>query len=168
MRCLLETLAFTYRVSVEQIEALKGITIPCLHIIGGGSQNRTLSQWTANALGRPVITGPVEGTTMGNLLVQTDGARAKWPIWRRSARSYANPATWKPSNRNRAMTGRKRTANSSRPPDRLLKRESCPTSQTCQTGRMEGKRGRISLREIRWHAGCVRSQLVPSTFIAPD
>ncbi len=70
MRCLLETLAFTYRISVEQIEALKGIAIPCLHIIGGGSQNRTLSQWTANALARPVITGPVEGTTMGNLLVQ--------------------------------------------------------------------------------------------------
>lgn len=70
MRCLLETLAFSYRSSVEQIEALKGITIPCLHIIGGGSQNRTLSQWTANALGRPVITGPGEGTTMGNLLVQ--------------------------------------------------------------------------------------------------
>ncbi|HEY3415486.1 MAG TPA: FGGY-family carbohydrate kinase, partial [Armatimonadota bacterium] len=36
----------------------------------GGSQNRVLSQWTANALGRPVMTGPVEGTTMGNLLVQ--------------------------------------------------------------------------------------------------
>ena len=70
MRCLLETLAFTYRNSVEQIESLTGMAIPCLHIIGGGSQNRTLSQWTANALGRPVITGPVEGTTMGNLLVQ--------------------------------------------------------------------------------------------------
>lgn len=70
MRCLLETLAFTYCLSVERIEALKQMTIPCLHIIGGGSQNRTLSQWSANALGRPVITGPVEGTTMGNLLVQ--------------------------------------------------------------------------------------------------
>lgn len=70
MRCLLETLAFTYRTSVDRIEALKGISVPCLHIIGGGTQNRVLNQWTANALGRPVITGPVEGTTMGNLLVQ--------------------------------------------------------------------------------------------------
>jgi len=70
MRCLLETLAFTYRASVDRIEALKGIAIPCLHIIGGGSQNRTLSQWTANALGRPVMTGPVEGTTIGNMLIQ--------------------------------------------------------------------------------------------------
>ncbi|MHB0939144.1 MAG: rhamnulokinase [Armatimonadota bacterium] len=70
MRCLLESLAFTYRASVDRIEALKGITVPCLHIIGGGTQNRVLNQWTANALGRPVVTGPVEGTAMGNLLVQ--------------------------------------------------------------------------------------------------
>lgn len=70
MRCILESLAFTYRQSVEQLEAQTGIPIPCLHMIGGGSQNTTLCQWTANALGRPVITGPVEGTTMGNLLVQ--------------------------------------------------------------------------------------------------
>jgi rhamnulokinase len=70
MRCLLESLAFTYLASIEQIERLRGISIPCLHIIGGGSQNRTLCQWTANALGRPVIAGPVEGTAMGNMLVQ--------------------------------------------------------------------------------------------------
>jgi len=70
MRCLLESLAFTYRATVDQVEALKGISVPCLHVIGGGSQNRVLNQWTANALGRPVISGPVEGTTMGNLLVQ--------------------------------------------------------------------------------------------------
>jgi rhamnulokinase len=70
MRCLLESLAFTYRASVDRIEALKGIAVPCLHIIGGGSQNRVLNGWTASALGRPVITGPVEGTAMGNLLVQ--------------------------------------------------------------------------------------------------
>ena len=69
-RCLLESLAFAYRSSVEQIEALKGTPVPCLHIIGGGSQNRVLNQWTANALGRPVISGPVEGTVIGNLLVQ--------------------------------------------------------------------------------------------------
>ena len=70
MRCLLESLAFTYRASIEQIETLKNTRVPCLHIIGGGSQNRVLNQWTANALGRPVISGPVEGTVIGNLLVQ--------------------------------------------------------------------------------------------------
>ncbi len=70
MRTLLESLAFTYRATVDKLERLKGIQVPALHIIGGGSQNEILSQWTANALGRPVITGPVEGTTMGNMLVQ--------------------------------------------------------------------------------------------------
>jgi sugar (pentulose or hexulose) kinase len=70
MRTLLESLAFTYRATVDKLERLKGLRVPALHIIGGGSQNEVLSQWTANALGRPVITGPVEGTTMGNMLVQ--------------------------------------------------------------------------------------------------
>lgn len=70
MRCLLESLAFTYRAAIDNLETLKGISIPTLHIIGGGSQNVTLCQWTANALGRPVVAGPAEGTTMGNLLAQ--------------------------------------------------------------------------------------------------
>lgn len=70
MRCLLESLAFTYRAAIDRLEGIKGIRVPALHIIGGGSQNRVLCQWAANALGRPVITGPVEGTIMGNLLVQ--------------------------------------------------------------------------------------------------
>jgi rhamnulokinase len=70
MRTILESLAFTYRAAIDRLERIKGIRVPALHIIGGGSQNVVLSQWTANALGRPVITGPVEGTTMGNLLVQ--------------------------------------------------------------------------------------------------
>jgi rhamnulokinase len=70
MRCILESLAFTYRAAIDRLERMKGISIPALHVIGGGSQNKVLSQWSANALGRPVITGPVEGTTMGNLLVQ--------------------------------------------------------------------------------------------------
>ncbi|HOF89469.1 MAG TPA: rhamnulokinase family protein, partial [Armatimonadota bacterium] len=70
MRTILESLAFTYRAAIDRLERIKGIRVPALHIIGGGSQNVVLSQWTANALGRPVMAGPVEGTTMGNLLVQ--------------------------------------------------------------------------------------------------
>jgi len=70
MRCLLESLAFAYRTAIEEFEALRGSRIPTVNLIGGGSQNRTLCQWAANALGRPVIAGPSEATAMGNLLLQ--------------------------------------------------------------------------------------------------
>lgn len=70
MRCILESLAFAYLQAVEQFELLRGVKIPALQIIGGGSQNKVLCQWTANALRRPVIAGPVEATAQGNLLVQ--------------------------------------------------------------------------------------------------
>ena len=70
MRCLLESLAFAHRTAIEEFEALRGSRVPAVHIIGGGSQNRTLCQWTANALGRPVIAGPAEATAMGNLSLQ--------------------------------------------------------------------------------------------------
>lgn len=70
MRTLLESLAFAYRHAVDGLEELRGITVPALHIIGGGGQNKTLMQWTANVLARPVTAGPYEGTTMGNMLIQ--------------------------------------------------------------------------------------------------
>ena len=41
-----------------------------LHVIGGGSQNRYLMQYAADALDMPVICGPVEGTALGNVLMQ--------------------------------------------------------------------------------------------------
>ncbi len=44
--------------------------IETLHIVGGGSQNRMLNQFTANALNIPVIAGPVEATAIGNILTQ--------------------------------------------------------------------------------------------------
>jgi rhamnulokinase len=41
-----------------------------VHVVGGGSRNKSLNSFTANACARPVITGPVEATILGNLLVQ--------------------------------------------------------------------------------------------------
>lgn len=70
MRVLLESLVFSYRTAIEQLEDIYDINIPALHITGGGSQNTALCQWTANTLARPVIAGPVEGTALGNMLVQ--------------------------------------------------------------------------------------------------
>ncbi|MDB4786376.1 rhamnulokinase [Planctomycetaceae bacterium] len=69
-RCAFESLALKYRVVLNQLEELTGTAIEVIHIVGGGSQNELLNQFAANACGRPVIAGPVEGTVMGNVLVQ--------------------------------------------------------------------------------------------------
>jgi rhamnulokinase len=70
IRCVLESLALLYRRTLLQIEELTGRRIERLHIVGGGSQNALLSQFTASALQIPVWTGPVEATAAGNILIQ--------------------------------------------------------------------------------------------------
>ncbi len=76
VRTLLESLALKYRVVFAQLEQLLGRRIELLHIVGGGSRNELLNQFTANALNRPVITGPVEATSAGNVLMQMAGTGA--------------------------------------------------------------------------------------------
>jgi rhamnulokinase len=70
VRCCLESLALKYRWVLESLEALTKRQIKTIRIVGGGSQNRLLSQFTANACQRPVMTGPVEATALGNVLLQ--------------------------------------------------------------------------------------------------
>lgn len=69
-RCVLESLALRYREALEQMEALSGTAFGGLHMVGGGIQNELLCRFTANALGRPVWTGPVEASAIGNMLLQ--------------------------------------------------------------------------------------------------
>jgi len=70
VRCILESLALLYRRTLGLIEQLIGRRIERLHIVGGGSKNSILNQFSANALQIPVVTGPVEATAAGNILVQ--------------------------------------------------------------------------------------------------
>ncbi|NJD01040.1 MAG: rhamnulokinase [Ruminiclostridium sp.] len=70
VRCIMESFAMTYRETLEGLEKVIGYTLPVLHIVGGGCKNTMLSQFTANAISRPVITGPVEATATGNLMAQ--------------------------------------------------------------------------------------------------
>jgi rhamnulokinase len=70
LRCALESLALAYRRVAEQLDHLVGRHLPVIHVIGGGSQNRLLNQFTADATRRDVVAGPVEATAIGNVLVQ--------------------------------------------------------------------------------------------------
>ncbi len=70
VRVILESLALRYRMVLEELRQVSPHPIHRLHIIGGGSRNRLLSQFTADATNLPVVAGPVEATAMGNLLVQ--------------------------------------------------------------------------------------------------
>jgi rhamnulokinase len=69
-RAILESLAFKYRVVVDALEQLTGTPITEVQIVGGGSRNRLLNQFTADATGRVVIAGPVEATALGNVAMQ--------------------------------------------------------------------------------------------------
>src|SRR5579872_757004 len=69
-RGILESLALKYRVVLEAIEELVGTRFAELQIVGGGSRNRLLNQFTADATGRRVIAGPVEATALGNVAMQ--------------------------------------------------------------------------------------------------
>jgi rhamnulokinase len=73
--CALESLALQYRNTLRELEQLTGERIGQVHIIGGGSQNRLLNQFTANATGLPVVAGPVEATALGNIAVQAITSR---------------------------------------------------------------------------------------------
>ncbi|MDH7568459.1 MAG: rhamnulokinase family protein [Armatimonadota bacterium] len=70
VRCALESLALKYRWVMEKLEEIRGRRLETIHIVGGGSQNRLLNQFTADATGRPVLAGPVEATAIGNVLMQ--------------------------------------------------------------------------------------------------
>lgn len=70
VRTILESLALRYRIVLETIEDIVDSRMDTLHIVGGGGQNLLLNQFTANAVGRPVVVGPVEATAAGNVLMQ--------------------------------------------------------------------------------------------------
>ena len=69
-RCILESLALLYRLTLEKMEQLTGRAVTRLHIVGRGSQNALLNQFAANATGRHVVAGPAEATAVGNVLIQ--------------------------------------------------------------------------------------------------
>jgi rhamnulokinase len=74
LRCALDSIAMKFRHVLGMCEELIGGRVDTIHIVGGGTKNRQLCQAAADACGRPVVTGPVEATAIGNLMMQAVAA----------------------------------------------------------------------------------------------
>lgn len=74
IRCALDSLAMKFRHVLGMCEQLNGARLETIHIVGGGTQNKQLCQAAADACGRRVVTGPIEATAIGNLMMQTVAA----------------------------------------------------------------------------------------------
>jgi rhamnulokinase len=98
VRCAYESLALRYREVLGWLEELTGNRIEVIHIVGGGSKSAILNQFAADACQRPVITGPVEATALGNLLVQVraSGELASLAEMREVVRKSSDVATCQP------------------------------------------------------------------------
>ncbi|MGI5899325.1 MAG: rhamnulokinase [Christensenellales bacterium] len=70
-RSVYESLALKYRWCIQRYEGFTGKSVKALYIVGGGSNNALLNQFTADALGIPVYAGPDEATAIGNLMMQS-------------------------------------------------------------------------------------------------
>lgn len=70
VRCIVESLAMRYKEVFAYLKKVSDKPLEVLHIIGGGSKNPMLNQYTANAIGVSVIAGPSEATGIGNMMIQ--------------------------------------------------------------------------------------------------
>lgn len=80
-RCIFDSLALRYREVFTWLKEMADFDIDTLHIIGGGSLNNYLNQFTANSTGVRVLAGPQEGTALGNIMVQAKSAGAVSDLW---------------------------------------------------------------------------------------
>ncbi len=74
VRCIFESLALKYNFVLGKLKGIAPFSIDKLHVIGGGSKNPLLNQWTANAIGITVVAGPSEATAIGNIMIQAKAA----------------------------------------------------------------------------------------------
>jgi rhamnulokinase len=95
---VLESLAFSYREAVRDVEKVVGRKVQRLHAVGGGIQNERLAQFTADAIGLEVHAGPVEGTIAGNIGVQAmaTGAVEGTDAWRKIVAASFGLKTYRP------------------------------------------------------------------------
>ena len=90
LSCIYHSLAERYKEVLNMLQEVAPFKIEKLHVIGGGSANELLNQWTADAIGMPVVAGPIEATAIGNLMVQAKAAglvKDRWEMRRMIAQT---------------------------------------------------------------------------------
>ena len=90
--CIYHSLAHRYGQVVEMLQGFAPFAIEKLHVIGGGSANDTMSQWTADAIDKPVVAGPMEATAIGNVMIQAKAAglvKDRWDMRKMIAKAFA-------------------------------------------------------------------------------
>ena len=80
-RCIFDSLALRYKQVFQWLQEFSPFELKTLHVIGGGSLNKYLNQFTANATGATVLAGPQEGTAIGNIMLQAQAAGLVKDIW---------------------------------------------------------------------------------------
>ena len=80
-RCIFDSLALRYRQVFGWLKEFASVDLNVLHIIGGGSLNKYLNQFTADALGVKVTAGPQECTAIGNIMLQAKAAGMVDDVW---------------------------------------------------------------------------------------
>lgn len=80
-RCIFDSLPLRYREVFTWLREFADFDIHVLHIIGGGSKNEFLDQFTANSCGVTVLAGPQEGTALGNIMLQAKAIGLVTDIW---------------------------------------------------------------------------------------
>ena len=80
-RCIFDSLALRYRQVFSYLVEMASFPLNVLHIIGGGSLNNYLNQFTANSCGVEVLAGPQEGTALGNIMVQAKASGDVKDLW---------------------------------------------------------------------------------------
>lgn len=100
VRCIYESLALKYRLTKQQVEQVSGRCFPAIHVVGGGTKDGLLSQFTADATGSRVIAGPIEATALGNIAVQliAQGAIRDLAEARRIIAASTELRTYEPQN----------------------------------------------------------------------
>ncbi len=126
VRCIFESLALEYRRVAEQLAALLGRSVSAIHVIGGGSRNRPLNQFTADATGCTVVAGPVEATALGNILAQAvaTGRLTSLAEGRAVLRRCVEPVAYHPGKKaawDEAFARYERLADASKPINRVRK-----------------------------------------------